>query len=255
MVHVRRWGVLVLVALAALAAAPLLARAQGGPPLLTDDPGTPGNTHWEINFGFTFARSRTATLLETPRVDFNYGLGDHIQLKYEVPWVLLDPRAERVSSGAGNSLFGVKWRFLDQDRRGVAVSLYPQLEFNNSSSSARRGLVEEGVQFLLPVEVARRVRGVDVNAELGYQFRAQARDEVLYGLAFGHDIRDRLQVLGEIHGTAEHGFADDELLFDLGGRWRLDRKLVLLFTVGRSVRGLPADAPTFFGYLGLQLNL
>src|SRR6266849_7689835 len=23
--------------------------AQGGPPMLTDDPGTPGNRHWEIN--------------------------------------------------------------------------------------------------------------------------------------------------------------------------------------------------------------
>ena len=26
--------------------------AQGGPPFITDDPGTPGNHHWEINFGW-----------------------------------------------------------------------------------------------------------------------------------------------------------------------------------------------------------
>ncbi|MFT3792165.1 MAG: hypothetical protein QM741_14065 [Rudaea sp.] len=35
--------VLVLFAIAKLAA------AQGGPPLVTDDPGTPGNGKWEIN--------------------------------------------------------------------------------------------------------------------------------------------------------------------------------------------------------------
>jgi hypothetical protein len=26
--------------------------AQAGPPFRTDDPETPGNHHWEINFGF-----------------------------------------------------------------------------------------------------------------------------------------------------------------------------------------------------------
>jgi hypothetical protein len=33
--------------------------AQGGPPLLTDDPDTPGPRHWEINL--SLSSSRTAT--------------------------------------------------------------------------------------------------------------------------------------------------------------------------------------------------
>ena len=40
--------------------------AQGGPPLLNDDPDTPGNRHWEINLGLTLERSETETNLETP---------------------------------------------------------------------------------------------------------------------------------------------------------------------------------------------
>ena len=32
--------------------------AQGGPPLLTDDPDTPGNRHWEINTAYTVERVR-----------------------------------------------------------------------------------------------------------------------------------------------------------------------------------------------------
>jgi len=31
--------------------------AQGGPPLLTDDPGTPGHRNWEINIASTHFRS------------------------------------------------------------------------------------------------------------------------------------------------------------------------------------------------------
>ena len=29
-----------------------IAHAQAGPPIRTDDPDTPGNKHWEINFGW-----------------------------------------------------------------------------------------------------------------------------------------------------------------------------------------------------------
>ncbi len=124
------------------------ARAQGGPPLLTDDPATPGNGHWEINTGFTFERSRESTLLETPRIDLNYGWGPRIQLKYEIPWVVLNPSGLPIRKGLGNSLFGVKWRFANEERRGVSISTYPQLEFNNPTSSADQGLVQRGVRFL-----------------------------------------------------------------------------------------------------------
>ena len=63
--------------------------AQGGPPLLTDDPGTPGNRNWEINIASTQFFSPRENEIETPLLDINYGLGDRIQLKYEVP-VLVD---------------------------------------------------------------------------------------------------------------------------------------------------------------------
>ncbi len=68
--------------------------AQGGPPLITDDPGTPGDGNWEINIAFTTKKRRTVRSYETPILDINYGLGDRIQLKYEVPWLDLDERSE-----------------------------------------------------------------------------------------------------------------------------------------------------------------
>jgi len=240
--------------LLALVAAPKILQAQGGPPLLTDDPGTPGNRHWEINMGFTLERSAGATLLETPRVDFNYGLGQRIQLKYELPWRVVDPSGAGTRSGLGNSLIGVKWRFMDEERRGISVSIYPQLEFNNPTSSADRGLAEKGRQFLLPVETSKRVGPLEVNLEFGYLFKESRPDEWLYGLAFAHKVHPRLELLGELHGTALRSFAEDELRFDLGGRFRIARHLVLLFTTGRSVRGVPGEAPSLFGYWGLQFN-
>src|SRR5262245_5626532 len=102
--------------------------AQGGPPLHTDDPGTPGNKNWEINIGVGGEFANGHHDYDLPEVDLNYGVGNNIQLKYEVPIV--------VSSGSpvalGYQKIGVKWRFVDEEKSGVAVSIYPQVSFNQN---------------------------------------------------------------------------------------------------------------------------
>jgi hypothetical protein len=50
-------------------------RAQGGPPLETDDPGTPGEGRVELNIALESERARDGTGYDAPRVDFNYGAG------------------------------------------------------------------------------------------------------------------------------------------------------------------------------------
>ena len=97
--------------------------AQAGPPFRTDDPETPGNKHWEINLGWIGDRNPAAGAYQVPDFDFNYGLGDRIQLKYELPIAIeenrvLPPTSETqpvepgsVLAGLGQSLLGVKWRF------------------------------------------------------------------------------------------------------------------------------------------------
>jgi hypothetical protein len=115
---------LLLLALFTLCLQSATARAQGGPPFRTDDPDTPGNRHWEINFGFIGDRNPGAGAYQTPDFDINYGLGDRIQLKYELPIAIEETRpapaspgvpatSETVIGGLGESLLGVKWRFFE----------------------------------------------------------------------------------------------------------------------------------------------
>ena len=66
---------------------PAPAWAQGGPPLVTDDPDTPGPGYWEINLSTFLEKRLHANTIETPRLDANYGVGQRIQLKFEVPWI------------------------------------------------------------------------------------------------------------------------------------------------------------------------
>jgi len=115
----RRYAIaLVLFAVSAVA------QAQGGPPFRTDDPETPGNKHWEINFGWIADRNPAAGAYQVPDFDINYGLGDRIQLKYELPIAIEETRPQpaapgvpavsgQVIGGLGESLLGIKWRFYE----------------------------------------------------------------------------------------------------------------------------------------------
>ncbi len=100
------------------------AHAQVGPPFRTDDPETPGNEHWEINFGWIGDRNPADGAYQVPDFDINYGLGDRIQLKYELPIAIEEIRplpatagtpaqAGHVIAGLGESLLGIKWRFYE----------------------------------------------------------------------------------------------------------------------------------------------
>lgn len=108
--------------------------------------------------------------------------------------------------------------------------------------------------MLLPVQVARRVGAIEVNAEVGYALVQDRGDELIYGLAFGHSISERFELLGEVHGTALRDFREDELVFNLGTRWKLNGKLVILGSAGRSLRDTASDAHTLLAYVGIQFN-
>jgi len=230
------------------------AQAQGGPPMLTDDPDTPGDGHWEINFLSTLERSRSGWLFEAPNVDLNYGVGNHIQLKFEAPWLIRKESGERAIGGPGNSMAGIKWRFLDEERSGFDMSTYPQLEFNNPTRSVAKGLMERGMNLFLPIEAVKKVGPLEVNGEIGYRIVQHRTDEWEGGLLVTHRISRRIELMAELHGSALRNLTDGELLFNAGSRLRLGKNSVLLFSAGRTIRNAPGEGPHYIAAFGIQIN-
>jgi hypothetical protein len=222
--------------------------------MTTDDPATPGAGMWEVNFLTTLSRSREGSIFETPLVDLNYGLGNHIQLKLEAPWLLMKEPGEKIKSGPGNSMIGVKWRFLDEERRGLAMSIYPQLEFNNPTNSVERGLVEKGAALFLPVEIAKDIGPVEVNSEVGYRISQHGQDEWEYGLLFARSVTRRIELMAELHGSALRTFRKDELFFNAGSRIQLAKNAVLLVSAGRTFRNAGGQGPQTIAAIGIQFN-
>jgi len=231
------------------------AQAQGGPPLLTDDPGTPGNRNWEINISSRQFFSRLEKEIEAPLLDINYGVGDRIQLKYEVPYLFDSDDGGPYRGAVGNSLFGVKWRFYQQkNEKGWRISTYPQLEVNNPDDSAVRGLVDRGPRFLLPIEATKILGPLEVNFEGGYWFSRRSSDERILGLAVGHEFNSRFEGLAEIYDDVLMGGEKRSTTFDIGGRYEFHRGLLLLFMVGHSL-GAGGQRPAYIGYCGLQIQI
>jgi hypothetical protein len=242
------------IAVLLLTLTPALARAQGGPPLLTDDPDTPGPNHWEINVSAFLARTHLQRTLELPRVDLNYGVGEHIQLKFELPWVNVRPADELSQSGAGNAVLGVKWRFLGHEGTTVAWSIYPQFEFNTARSSVLKGAVDEGRRLILPTELTVEVSRIEINGEIGRTFIENAPTNWIYGISTEGAVSHRLELLAELHGE-KNPDAITELIANIGARHKLTSQLTAMGAVGRAVRGSDDERARLLLYVGLQFNL
>lgn len=230
-------------------------QAQGGPPMLTDDPGTPGRGRWEINFLAAMDRSRAGWSFETPNVDLNYGLGERIQLKFEVPWLVKKDTGERTVGGPGSSMAGLKWRFLEDESHGLELSMYPQLEFNQPTRSVSKGLVDDGRRLFLPIEAVKRIGAFEINGEIGYRIVQHRTDEVEYGLLVARQATKRVELMAELHGSVLRSMREGELFFNAGSRVALAKNSVLLISAGRTIRSLPGEGPHYIAMIGIQLNL
>jgi hypothetical protein len=229
--------------------------AQAGPPYLSNDPGTPGNGNWEINVAAAPTVTRNGTSYQAPQIDLNFGLGDRIQLTYEVPYVISTDNGGTTHSGWGNAYPGIKWRFLDQGDAGWQLSVFPQVETGVSTAAQESGLGEPGPRYLLPLEATRKVGPLDVDMEVGYYLPSHGSHERIIGLVVGHTFDSKLELDTELYDDRASDGQPRQTTLDFGGRYPLHRGIIALFMAGRSISGTGAGQPEFFGYFGVQILL
>jgi hypothetical protein len=239
------------VAIAALVVASKAAFTQGGPPLVTDDPETPGDGHWEINLAAIAAHTSGRWEVAAPDADINYGWGEHVQLKLDVPWNFVHETDRGWKSGLGAANVGVKWRFVDIEDSGFSMSMYPQYAWNWSSSSPRRGISAPGRQIFLPIEAATVVGEYALAAEVGRNFVQYGSSQWAAGFVVAHSCGENLECLGEVRETsAPH---NSQTLLNIGVHWKLSESVVLLAAAGREFGTRSEDQQRLLVYFGVQL--
>jgi len=220
--------------------------------MITDDPGTPGAGKWEDNIAFAFEHRSGETLYDTPGIDLNYGVGEHIQLTLQGGPVLLKRSGHGVVGGLGGTEAAVKWRFLDEEQAGVDVSMFPRIIFNVQQSSVRRGIAGPGTRFQIPFEVAKKFGPWHVDAEFGPLAITVGRSEWLYGIVGGLELSKTTMVMAELHNTSRMNFTENVLTGNVGLRHELSETRILIISVGHEIHS-PDESLSLIGYFGMQL--
>ena len=221
-------------------------------PLLPTIPAHPATITGRSTWAGSPTTTRAASY-QLPDFDINYGWGDRIQLKYELPIAAATDANNTTRAGLGESLLGIKWRPYEHHRAGEPKSdenmdlfdrTYPQASINNPTSAVRRGIVENGPQYYLPVEFTAKLGPIGFDGEVGHWFGNRLIPSRWgRGLIAGHEFSDRLELYGEIYDLQDANRVGDlpkqrELTVDFGGRQTLDRSghIRLFFMGGRSSR-------------------
>jgi len=220
--------------------------------MITDDPGTPGNGHWENNIAVAFEHRPNEISWDLPAIDLNYGVGEHIQLTLQGGPVLLKRSGHGLIGGLGGTEAAVKWRFLDEEKSGFDASMFPRVLFNITQSSVRRGLAEDGTRFQIPFQVAKTFGRFHADAEFGPLASTLGRSEWIYGIVGGVEVAKTTMLMAELHGTSRMNFTRDVLTVNFGLRHQLTEARILIASIGHELRD-PDQARSFIGYLGVQL--
>lgn len=221
--------------------------------MITDDPGTPGNGHWENNFAIIFSHPPNEWALDAPGLDLNYGLGDHLQLTLQTSLALLKQADKGLVAGLGGAEAAVKWRFLDEETNGIDVSTFPRLLFNVLHSSVRRGLADGGTRFQIPFEAAKRFGPVTVDVELGPLINSTGPGEFLGGIVAGTELSKTTSIMGEVHATSRTNFQDKVVALNVGWRHVLNEHAIWIASLGHEVYSGNEQSLALIGYCGLQL--
>lgn len=243
------------IVLASVALAPAIARAQGGPPLITDDPDTPGPGYWEINVATESETGGGARRVLLPNLDINYGAGTRIQLKFEIPWLAARAAGwDRGRQGIGKANGGVKWRFVGEEGRRLAWSIYPQMEFHTSPASLDEDPGDAHPILHLPTELTVTISRLEVNGEIGHSFVSGGADRWFGGISTEFNARKQLEIVAEIHDDKGRGEPSD-FIANFGARPAITPQIRLLLAIGRTLHAGHNVPPSARIYAGLQFNL
>ncbi|AXK71192.1 hypothetical protein DWG18_02085 [Lysobacter sp. TY2-98] len=232
----------------ALLLSAVAAQAEAGPPLITNDPDTPGPGVWEINLAATGISGAGVLGLDAPDLDLNRGVGERVQLSMHAAWAH-ERDGNGWRSGLGDVEFGVRYRFMDAETSGMSLAIQPLYTRSWSAAARRRGLASEHPEWVVPVQLARPFGAFNAGLEVSRHFITSEPDAWQAGVFAGHDCWGG-ECLAEINSTrVDHAGA--RTTFNLGNRHPIADGVDFLGSVGRQYGGREAAATVF--YVGVQI--
>jgi hypothetical protein len=230
------------------------------PPLEIDDPGVPDKGKFEINLTAGADMTKTADEWDLFLVDANYGLSSRafgreipMQAKFEFPISGAKETGQPLVAGVGALRAGLKFIVYDSDRRGMALSLYPQLEFTAGAGAVERGLADAGQTVILPVLVEKELSQFTLVFNAGIRQPLHDPDRTTSGTAaigVGRAITRKFVLMAETRVAS--GEPDHMVAWNAGAMRSVGDRLVVYANIGHSAFSGDRMSHTFAG-IGLKV--
>jgi hypothetical protein len=208
----------------------------GSPPMQSEDSDTPGDGNWEINLALGADWGRDGHRIEFPVADINYGQGERWQFTLEMPYVSLRDAGDgslgaTSARGVGDATLGAKYRFYDNEGRGLSMALYPQLRLHTPGAN---DAVSEGRGFILPLILVSEFERFSVTANVGIE-AAHGDRRTFASLGAGRRLDDDWALLAEVAGTDLNAADERRVALDVGVRRKVSDTQSLSMAIGRDV--------------------
>lgn len=235
--------------LAALALAGAAAPALAGPPYLTDDPVPTDTGHWEI-YAFTDGEELQSAFDADAGFDLNYGPVKNVQLTATLPRGFSRAPMEGWRSGTGDVELGIKYRFINDERSGFSVAIFPRTILPTASHSPG-----ETARFLLPIWIGKAFAGgTSLFGGGGFTINPGAGNHDFWqaAIALTHDLSKQVSIGAEVtrQGSDTVG-GTAQTRAGVGSIVKLGGPYALLFSGGPTWADHRTDYH-FYGALGLN---
>jgi len=228
---------------------------QGGPPMITDDPGTVDKGHFEINSGITVEHTNAESLFEFPFIDINYGVSGRQHINVEVPLVSRYVKGIGMQKGIGKFGFGTKFRFVDQEYAGIGISTHPACSFVLSNSAVDKGVIDEGSEFFIPIEFQKDFNRNVLGIELGRMINTRSQDLWTFGALYTREFNSQINPAVEINGNTNTNFNVTTLFLNIGARMTMTQNYKILLSAGKSIVLPKGEKDIYIGYFALQIAI
>jgi hypothetical protein len=192
-------------------------------------------------------------LIDAPGIDLNYGWGDHIQLTLQTSLAILKRSDHGAVAGIGGTEAALKWRFLDEEKAGFDMSMFPRIIFNVAQSSVRRGLSDPGTRFQIPFELAKKFGPFGLDCEFGPLASTVGRSEFLYGIVGGLEVSKKTSIMAEAQATSHMNFDQQTITLNVGWRHKISEHCIWIASLGHEVRSPADEQLALVSYCGVQL--
>jgi Putative MetA-pathway of phenol degradation len=228
-------------------------------PDITESSSVVGAGLWQLETGVLFQSDRTdpVTAHDTsaPNVLMRIGVSSRMEIRIGGEGFLaesLSTPGSSMATGASDLELGLKYKFVDQSRAGVDISVIPIISMPTGSDAFTTGGYDPTVKLVLQRDLP---RGFGIGGNLIFASITEDNHrftQTSVSASLGHDLKAGWAGFWELYGaSALSRDGGRAWLFDTGVTHTIGKNVQIDVSVGR---GLTTDAPDWFLGAGFAIR-